>query len=95
VGFRRASAGGDVGRGGRWGHGQLSRWQQELASRQDPAPSASGHGNPEPSCAGWDDLDLNLDLPKIGPVQAYTPDALPLTGRRDYTRQERLALVTE
>jgi transposase-like protein len=67
----------------------LSRWRQELAPRQDPAP-LPGHGNPELSRAVPD----YLDLPEIGPVEAYTLDDLPPT-HRSYTRQEKFALLTE
>jgi hypothetical protein len=67
---------------------RLSRWRQELTSRQDPA--VPGHGNPEPRRAVPD----YLDLPEIGPVEAYTLDDLPRT-HRSYTRQEKLALLTE
>jgi transposase-like protein len=69
---------------------RLSRWRQELPSRQDPAWPPSGHGNPEPSRTVPDDLDL----PEIGPGEAHTPDNLRLT-QRSYTRQEKLALLTE
>jgi transposase-like protein len=75
---------------------QLSRWQQELALPQAPASPQdqrslpAGYGNPEPGRAVPD----YLDLPGIGPVEAYTLDDLPLTRRR-HTRQEKFALLTE
>jgi transposase-like protein len=69
---------------------RLSFWRRRLASRQDPAPLPSGHGNPGPGRAVSD----YLDLPEIGAVEAYTLDDLPLT-RRSHTPQQRFALVTE